>query len=242
MENIPHKVRWWIALIADLLVLIPSGVRSGFWRAFDGINAWTYLFLVACLGLLALGIVWFIEYLNRRFSMLDTDIKNGLAKATTDLRDGLVKAGQSQGGFNATAMQMDDNLEKRLNDRMKALEEKIPSAVTVPEIPLRGRVWKLIEDLQGFGAETGAKPQFNSADQDSPTEIALWGIKLQCGFEMNFSERLKRIYCELGVNGFLPVTYAPRETVQNQEELYEVIDFLRKRVAEITVQQLGGAA
>jgi hypothetical protein len=85
MGKIPHKLRWWIALIADLLVLIPSGLQTGFWRVLDGINAWTYLFFVACLGLFALGISWYIEHLNRRLLTLNTSLTDKIKTLETKL-------------------------------------------------------------------------------------------------------------------------------------------------------------
>jgi hypothetical protein len=135
---------------------------------------------------------------------------------------------------------MDELLEKRLTDKIKTLEDKLQPATTPPPQSLATRVWKLIEDMQHFRAEVGPKPPWSKTDPNSTTAVALWGLKLQCGFEMYFSDRLNRIYCELGFNGFLPVMYPVPTKVQTEEELAEVTEFLRKRVTEIAVKQGGG--
>ena len=101
---------------------------------------------------------------------------------------------------------------------------------------LKGRTLKLCQDMQRFLLEMGPKPVFDSKLPTRPTEISLWMIKLQCGFGMNFSERLRKLYWELGFNGLLPVVLAPKTEIQDDADLREVIDFLKKRADQLESQ------
>ena len=67
MKRITHRIRWWIALIADLLVFIPSGAKTGFWQRLPNIGPWTLLFWVSGFGLIALSVVQLWDWMQSHF-------------------------------------------------------------------------------------------------------------------------------------------------------------------------------
>jgi hypothetical protein len=169
---------------------------------------WTYLFLIACLGLLALGIVWYIEHLNRRFSALNTAIEVGLAKE-----------GQSRGAAHSVAMQSDELLEKRLTDRIKQLEDSIralkPSPAAEQEtVALPDRIRMFSKELAAYLSNRMARPdeeeiwrkygspfsEVSSATQFSQKyneTVQLWDDKLAAGYWLEYAERATALRHEL---------------------------------------------
>jgi hypothetical protein len=120
-------------------------------------------------------------------------------------------------------------------DHRAVLKRREPTRIN--EKTLKGRTLKLADDMERFLAEMGTRPVWDRADIHSTTKIALWLIKLQSGFGLNFSERLKKLYWELGFDGVLPIVSSPKTEIENEDDLREVIDFLKKMAATIESKQ-----
>jgi hypothetical protein len=179
MEKISHKIRWWIALTADLLVLVPSGVQSRFWRGlYDGINAWTYLFLIACLGLFALGVAWYLENINRHFAALKTDLAR---EAETR-----AKAIESVSGQLTDAVY-------RLEDSIRALKPSSPTPQTDYDLTV-----SLRDELQRFIDELGEepKPDYKLGHAEFNNKLELVGRferRLRYGFQLRIAPRIQTL-------------------------------------------------
>ena len=234
MANMSQRVRWIVGIPAFIAAagaaykVIAEASDSGFW---SNLNGWRVLLLVSSLTLLALGVNWYIEYLAARFAAL-----------RKELQDGLIKEGQSRGAVHGTAMQMDELMEKRLTEKIQALEERLPrnpSPQTDYEltVSLRNEVQRFLDEL-GEQPEADFKLPHDAFNQRL-YDLGAFERKLSHGFQLRFATRLENLVHRLGERNIedTDLTASLRQPPKNLPMLNKIRDALSTLASELKPKQ-----
>ena len=191
--NIARKARlivWIGSAVGETItggkILIDIG-RSGL----GSLNPWYLTFAIFSTMLLALLVVWYMEWLDARFAVLSKTINDGLAKE-----------GQNRAAGHGTTIQM-------VTDRINILEDSIRDLKPKQTAPLRERVLQLRDEIQNFLKSAGDAPQTKRQSDMSLDayqtakikDVCNWQSKIEHGFALRYADRAMRIFHECGEAG-----------------------------------------
>jgi hypothetical protein len=165
MKRITHRIRWLIALIADLAIFIPSSIKTGFWQRLANVESWTLVFWVSAFGLIALTIVQLWEWLESH-STPQVDLDALLTSERIE-RDRLLDAESQERNrlIDCVNYKVDDWLQ-RTN---KTLNSLIPKPE--PEPTLKQKIISLHDRLGTFEQEYDNKFHLERAPSESNEEF-----------------------------------------------------------------------
>jgi hypothetical protein len=177
MGNISRSARWIVGVSAGIGAVV--GAAKSIYDISGHLNGWHVLFALSSLTLLALGVNWYTEHLAARFATL-----------RKEFQDGLIKEGQSRGAVHGTAMQMDELMEKRLTEKIQALEGKLPR-IPAPQSDYELTV-SLRDEVQRFLDELSEQPE---ADFKLPHDAFNQRLNELAAFERKLSHRFPVAFC-----------------------------------------------
>lgn len=108
---------------------------------------------------------------------------------------------------------------------------------------LKGRTLKLCDDLQSFVDNLGPKPKVVRAPSMSAEDhisaswkvIAPWVDRLTYGYELRFSDTVRKIYLEYGERSLLPgIGLDLPRGLASDDDIGRIIDGLEKMAATVT--------
>jgi hypothetical protein len=157
VKRIAHRLRWWIALIADLALFVPSSIKSGFWQRIPTVDAWTWVFWISLLGLIPLGIVQLWDWLQSQ----STSIRRG-----APFDPALLIETEKQERIRAVESLAEDHyaavvrIDQSIRDLDVNLRDHIAAVVPKPilEPTLKERTTNLANELFALLKKEGPKP------------------------------------------------------------------------------------
>jgi hypothetical protein len=225
VKRIPHRIRWWIALIADLIVFVPSSVKSGIWQRLPDIAPWTLVFSVSALFLIALAVVYVWEWLHLSL----TDIRSQLSQLRFERLPRPVAADHALRietetknrtvAIQAAIQTERGNTNKAIEGVYKTFYDQVGQINSVlndlrkskPEPPLKERTTQLANDMFAMLKQQGAKPPHALSDKagtvagQTATFNAYfeWQNRVYYNYMAFFRDRVVKIDYELAAAGIM---------------------------------------
>jgi hypothetical protein len=227
MKRITHRVRWLIALIADIAIFIPSSIKTGFWQQLANVQPWTLVFWVSGFGLVALTIVQLWEWLESHSTrQIDFD---ALLKTERIERDRLLTAATQERDrlIDCVNHKVDDWLQ-RTNATLNSLIPK-----PEPEPTLKQKITSLHDRLAPFEQEYETKSHIQREREESEFDFVtrqnekamLLSFQMAANFRIQFKRDLRSVSDQIQArSGDWSLTAAIDQATQacNSEKIKEM--------------------